>query len=175
MKRRFRALPFLGIHSYQHKEASGYAPGLRLGTLLGGRLSDVVSLNGELTLDFSNPRADPATFQQWAFRVAFNPMIELRAGPVAFIVGAKVGVFVLDTERASGDLVVSSELMGFSAGFDGGVFVPVSAHTSIGVLLSFDWAGANQGCLGAPAGGSSCGSPAAHGAKLLGLSGGVLF
>jgi len=175
VKRRFRALPFLGIHSYQHQEASGYAPGLRLGTLLGGRISDFVSLNGELTLDVSNPRADEAAFQEWAFRVAFSPMIELPAGPVALIFGAKLGVFLLRTEQINVDLIVSSELMGFSAGFDGGVFVPVSAHTSIGVLLSFDWAGANQGCLGAPAEGSSCGSPAAHGAKLLGLSGGVLF
>jgi hypothetical protein len=110
-----------------------------------------------------------------SLRVAFNPMIELPAGPVILIVGAKLGVFLLLTEQANADLVVSDDTIGFSAGFDGGVFVPVSAHTSIGVLLSFDWAGANQGCLGAPGQGTSCGSPAASAAKLLGLSGGVLF
>lgn len=99
VKPRFLALPFLGIHSYQHQEASAYAPGLRLGTLLGGRISDVVSLNGELTLDFSNPRAAAASFQERAFRVAFNPMIEVPAGPVALMFGAKLGAFLVSNER----------------------------------------------------------------------------
>jgi hypothetical protein len=176
LKPTFLVLPFLGIHSYLQEEASAYAPGLRLGSLIGGRLSDRFSLNGELILDFSNLRDDSFAFRERAYHFIFSPLFEVAAGPVQLAFGPKLGVFLLHTEQASGDLIVAGDRQGYSAGLNGGFFLPVSAHTSVGALLSFDFMGANQGCtLAIGPGATSCGSEAAHGGKVLGLTGGVLF
>ena len=52
--RRFMALPYLGTHSYQTAANAAYFPGLRIGGLVGGRVSEMLSLNWELTFDISN-------------------------------------------------------------------------------------------------------------------------
>jgi hypothetical protein len=172
VKRSFLALPFVGVHSYRNEEARGYGPGLRLGTLLGGRFSDFVSLNAAVMIDFSNPRAAPAALEERAYHLALNPIIDVPAGAVEVIIGFKLGVFFLQTEQASGDIVVASDVTGFSVGLDGGLFVPVSVHTSVGLLLSFDLMGGDSTCVQGSGGGASC-SPSTS--NVLGLSGGVLF
>jgi hypothetical protein len=176
VKRGFLALPFIGIHSYTQEEASAYMPGLRFGSLLGGRVSDRLSVNGELIVDFSNVRNASSSFSETAYHVVFSPLLDFAAGPLQLVVGPKLGIFLLRGEQNDTGVTFSSEKQGWSAGLNGGLFIPVSAHTSVGVLLSFDFAGANQGCLLAPGGGGGgCGSAAALGGKVLGLTGGVLF
>jgi hypothetical protein len=174
VKRRFLALPFVGVHSYRNEEAWGYGPGLRFGTVLGGRFSDMVSLNAEVLIDFSNPRVAPAPPQERAFHVAFKPMVDIPAGAVEVVFGFKLGVFLLRSEQAAGDLVVAGDTTGISAGLDGGLFIPVSVQTSVGLLISYDLMGGSSTCVvgSGGAGGASCG-PATS--QALGLSAGVLF
>lgn len=174
VKRGFLALPFVGLHSYAHADASAYAPGLRVGSLFGGRVGDHWSLNGELMIDFSNVPDASVAFSERAYYFLFSPLYDVAAGPVQLVFGPKLGIFVLRTEDG-GDVVRSTEVQGWSAGLNAGVFVPVFSRMSIGGLLSFDFAGANQGCLAALSPSNTCGSPAAHGAKILGLTGGILF
>lgn len=182
LKRTFLALPFFGFHSYQHTEANGYAPGVRVGALLGGRLNDVFSLNSWLSADFSNLRTPVEPFHERAIHAAFNPMIELPAGRLELIFGAKLGVYLLHSERPAPGFLVGdatavsvSDMNGLIAGLEAGVFVPVTAHTSVGLLLSFDLIGVNRGCLLAANGGSECGPPLAQNPRVLGITGGVLF
>jgi len=175
VQRRVLVLPFLGIHSYAQEEASAYSPGLRFGSLLGGRLNQLLSLNGEVIVDFSNVRSASVEFSERAYHFVFSPLVDVAAGPVQLVFGPKLGLFVLRTEQSQGDIVTTSDLIGFSAGLNGGIFFPVAARSSIGVLLSFDFAGANQSCNLVPGPGASCGSEAAHGGKVLGLTGGLLF
>jgi hypothetical protein len=180
LKRRFLALPFVGIHSYQHAEANAYAPGPRVGTLLGARVNDVFSLNGLLSVDFSNLRTPDESFHERTIHAAFNPMIQLPAGRTELVFGAKLGVYFLHSERPVivppvGDAGVPavSNMNGYIAGLEAGVFVPVTPRTSAGLLLSFDLIGVNRGCL--EASGSECGPPLAQNPKVLGITGGVLF
>jgi hypothetical protein len=51
----FLALPYVGINSFSGEGTSGIDPGLRLGALLGGRVSEIFSANGEITFDVMNP------------------------------------------------------------------------------------------------------------------------
>jgi hypothetical protein len=178
VKRGVLFLPFLGVHSYVHEEANAYQPGLRFGAFLGGRTSDLVSLNGEVILDFSNVQGVQSTFSERAYHFVFSPLFDFAAGAVQLVVGPKLGIFVLSYEHLEGDISSSTELTGFSIGLNAGLFLPVSAHTSVGVLLSFDLAGANRSCVlgtGFGGGGEYCGSPAAQNPKILGMTGGVLF
>jgi len=179
VNRGFLALPFVGIHSYAQEEASAYSPGVRFGSVLGGRVTQRLSLNGEVIVDISNVRGASADFSERAYHFVFSPLLDVAAGPVQLVFGPKLGIFVLSTAQRGGKVIVTSDVIGFSAGLNGGLFLPVSAHTSIGVLLSFDFAGANQSCVFVPGQSvalvSPCGSEAAHGGKVLGLTGGVLF
>ena len=51
-KRGFLAMPYVGMHSFQHQEASAFGPGLRVGTFIGGRINDICSLNAELIVGY---------------------------------------------------------------------------------------------------------------------------
>ena len=176
VKRGFLLLPFVGVHTYVNEEASAYQPGLRFGALAGGRLSNLFSLNGELIFDFSNVRGVSSSFHERAYHFVFSPLLDVAAGAVQLVVGPKLGIFLLRTEESDFALTVASEVSGVSAGVNGGLFIPVSVHTSIGVLLSFDLIGANRSCvIGAGGGGGSCGSPAAQNPKVLGMTAGILF
>jgi hypothetical protein len=66
-KRGFVLLPYLGLHSYQNQEAHAYRPGLRIGSFIGARVSERLSISGELTID--RARIDsPINLEQWFFR-----------------------------------------------------------------------------------------------------------
>ena len=116
VKRGVLFLPFLGVHSYVHEEANAYQPGLRFGAMIGGRTSDLVSLNGELILDFSNVQGVQSTFSERAYHFVFSPLFDFAAGAVQLVLGPKLGVFVLSYEHLEGDISSSTELTGFSAG-----------------------------------------------------------
>src|SRR5437868_1046483 len=75
LKRRFFAMPFAGVHSYQHSEASHYDPGARVGALLGGRIGDVASLNGEIAVNVSNVHGVPSgvSYEETNVVVGFSP------------------------------------------------------------------------------------------------------
>ena len=45
---------YAGVHSVSGEGTRGTDPGLRLGAILGGRATEVVSANGEITIDILN-------------------------------------------------------------------------------------------------------------------------
>ncbi|HMF40535.1 MAG TPA: hypothetical protein VKQ32_07570 [Polyangia bacterium] len=136
-KRRFLALPFLGLHSYQNGGASAYHPGLRIGALLGGRVGDFVSLNGELSIDVSNV-PDAPDYQERDFDFAFSPLFELAAGPLEVALGPKVGLFGIETQLPAPALMTSENVIGYLAGINAGLFWPITPRNALGLLASFD-------------------------------------
>jgi hypothetical protein len=175
LKRVFLALPYFGVHTYQNSDASGYGPGLRFGSLIGGRLNDRLSLNADVTVDVSNVASAGSGFQEYSIALAFAPMLQLPARPLEIVVGPKVGLFVLNTELTSGDVTAGSTQRGVLFGIDTGVFLPVSATTSLGVLLAFEFRRANDVCQYTFEAGL-CASGAASGlASIVGLTVALLF
>jgi hypothetical protein len=177
-KRRFLTLPYLGVHSYQNQEASAYDPGARLGVLLGGRVGEVASLNGELSVNRSNVHGLPSTtrFEETNVVFAFSPLFHLPAGAVELALGPKLGIFVI--ERSVSDTGASLHLNvdGYALGANLGFFIPVSPLTSLGVLVSYDLLFADQACQTVASAAETCGSASdSNSFRVLGLTAAALF
>jgi hypothetical protein len=181
LKRRFLALPYFGVHTYQNRDASVYGPGVRLGSLIGGRLNDRLSLNADLTVDVSNIDGPAGSFlgsariREYSVALAFAPLLQVPARPLEIVVGPKAGLFVMDTEITSGGVSAATSQQGMLFGIDTGVFLPVSATTSMGVLLTFEFRKPNDGCTAfSQSGVCSAGSTSGL-ASIVGLTAAVLF
>ena len=175
LKRVFLALPYFGVHTYQNSEASAYGPGLRFGSLIGGRLNDRLSLNADLTVDVSNVGIAGSGFREYSIAFAFAPLLQIPARLLEIVVGPKVGLFVLNTEFSSGDVRGRDHQPGVVFGIDTGVFLPVSPTTSMGVLLAFELRRANNVCQNTFEGGLCASGAASSLASIVGLTVAVLF
>jgi len=166
-------MPFVGIHSYQQAEAFNTDPGLRLGGFIGGRLNDIVSLNGEVRFDITNPGDLPAgtDVSEFAYSATFSPLFQLPTGGAEFVLGPKVGAVSVSQKFSDATTSFQTSGFGFVLGGNAGVFVPVSPATSLGVLLSFELAKVGVVC-----GGGSCNSTSdVPISKVLGLTASALF
>ena len=175
LKRRVLALPYLGVHSYQNTEATAYGPGVRLGSLIGGRLNDLLSLNADVTLDISNVNGAGSGFREYSISLAFAPLLQVPVRLLEFVVGPKVGVFIVDTELAAMGFTTSSTQPGVVFGVAAGVFLRVSATTSMGVLLAFDLRNGNNVCPTSFSQGVCTSGAASSLASIVGATAGVLF
>jgi hypothetical protein len=142
------AMPFVGFHSFQDSTSSGDGPGLRVGGLLGARLNEQFSLNGEVVLDVLNPKNVPAgeDVSAYIFQIAAAPFFHVPvASVVEFVIGPKLGFF---RESASvsapgyGSLNISG--LGWLLGVNAGVFGRISDAISLGGLANFDYAKATS-------------------------------
>jgi hypothetical protein len=172
-KSAFLMLPYVGLHSYQNQEASAYGPGLRIGALFGGRIGDLLSINGEVTLDRANINS-VIGLQQWFFRTSLSPLVHLPAGSLEISLGPKLGIYSVSTNYSDTGLTIETASSGYTTGINAGVFVPVSTRTSIGGLLAFDLMWSTRTCALALGGTAQCGSTTDVG-KVLGVTGAALF
>src|SRR5215831_9048003 len=89
-------MPYVGFNSFQGTTGTNDGPGLRLGALAGGHVHEMVTLNGEVTVDFVNPKNVQSGTDVTALELdlAFSPLVHLVAVPrLEFVVGPKVGAF----------------------------------------------------------------------------------
>jgi hypothetical protein len=166
-------MPFIGIHSIQN-DNSGTGPGLRVGGLVGARMSDQFSFNGEALFDLWNPSNVPAgaSVSAYVIQVSAAPLFHLQASPIAEIVlGPKLGFFYdhADISAYGTDLNGGSE--GFLVGANLGAFFRVSDALSLGALFNFDylraeWCSNNEG--------GSC-TPSDDGLKVISFAGAAQF
>jgi hypothetical protein len=149
-QRRFLILPYIGTHTYQSAANSAYFPGFRIGGLVGGRVSEVLSLNWELTLDVANVDNPPTTksSSEFAFDFGFSPTIHLPAGAAELLLGPKLGVFWVHTDIHDPATYNSEgrQGTGILGGVNAGAFMSVSANVSLGLLLSFEFRKIEHGC-----------------------------
>jgi hypothetical protein len=172
-KRAFLMLPYVGLHSYQNQEARYYGPGLRIGSLFGGRIGDLVSINGEVTLDRANINA-VINLQQRFFRTSLSPLVHLPAGPLEISLGPKLGIYSVSTNYSDTSLTIETASWGYTTGINAGIFAPVSPRTSIGGLLSFELMWSTRTCALSLGGTAQCG-PTTNVGKVLGVTGAVQF
>jgi hypothetical protein len=166
-------IPYLGFHSYRNHEAAAYGPGLRIGSFFGGRLGELLSMNGELTVDRAKINS-PIDLQQWFFRVSFSPLVHLPAGLLEVGLGPKVGIYSVSTNYPDTGTTIPTASSGYSTGLNAGVFAPLSPSAAIGGLLSFDLMWSKRTCALGLGGTAQCG-PTTDVGKVLGLTGGALF
>jgi hypothetical protein len=177
-RRGFLALPYLGIHSFRGDSGNGLDSGLRLGTLLGGRVNEQFSLNGELTIDVINPSNVPTgvDFVGAAVDIAFSPLIHISDGGLEVVLGPKLGFWSGAQQASMGGVTAKARASGAMFGVNGGVFGPINDNVSIGVLLSFVVRTLGESCITEPGVAEVCDSdPSGDADKVLGVTGGMLF
>ena len=171
-------MPYLGLHSYHGEGYSDvYDPGLRLGTLLGGRIGPSFSLSGELTFDFSNFSNVPSgvTTAEVAVDVAVSPLVHLPFGTGEVVVGPKLGFFGLGGSASNGIDMAEYSASGLVAGLNAGAFFAVSRDVALGGLLSFVLRDSRQFCDETPSGDEVCTDVDANAAKVLGFTAAAMF
>ena len=176
--RGFLALPYLGIHSYQNSDATNVDPGLRIGAVLGGRLNETFSLNGEITLDFTNANNIPAgvSFDEVVMDITFSPLGHVPAGQGDFVFGPKLGLFALSQSASDGTTSVTSSADGTVLGLNAGGFFAVSDGASLGALLSFEIKTVDRACTTTSLMAQMCTSDVhVESLKVLGFTAAALF
>jgi hypothetical protein len=166
-------LPYLGLHSFQNQQAAAYRPGLRIGSFFGVRVSELLSIDGELTIDRAWIKSE-IDLEQWFFRASLSPLVHLPAGSAEVALGPKLGIYSVDTNYPDTGTTIESASFGYSTGLNAGVIAPLSPAIAIAGLLSFDLMWSKRTCALSFGGTAQCGSTTDVG-KVLGLTGGLLF
>lgn len=136
----FLALPYLGVHVPLGKTSDDQDAGLRLGSLLGGRVGGgMFSINGELTIDIINPSGVPAGVDVTAVQLdlTLSPLVHLDLGAAELVFGPKLGFWGGAAEASAAGQTAKTSANGFTAGLNLGGFVPIGSSVSVGGLANF--------------------------------------
>lgn len=141
-------IPQVGVNTFQEETAQSLSPGLRLAGLVGGHVSNAVSLGGTLTFDWMNwdlPSGYDAS--SFIFEAAFTPLFHAGDSRAEFVVGPALGVWMrsFDAHSAATGNMASSTARGLSLGGNFGLFVPVST-VRVGGMFSFMFRDPTSAC-----------------------------
>jgi hypothetical protein len=173
----FLKIAYLGVTVPVGQSSNYENPGLRFGTILGGRLSPQLSLNGELTLDLDNPKNQGGSdFTEIELDVAFSPLFHVPTGNLELVFGPKLGINI---DSASGTFAggkAESTATGWVTGINAGFFATLSGSTSIGGLVSFVSRKTTEVCSTVSGSSEQCTtSISGPSYKVLGFTGAILF
>ncbi|MDB4980075.1 MAG: hypothetical protein JWM82_827 [Myxococcales bacterium] len=177
-KHGFLAMFYLGAHHFfGDYGANRVDTGFRIGTILGGRLTPQISLNGEITLDVLNPKNVPPGLDVTGLDadIAFSPLFHVPSGRMELVVGPKLGLRAA-AAQTNGGVSTSSSTNGYTAGINAGLFGAVTPGTSLGALLNFEVRTHDESCVKVGDFPESCSTQNQGSAeKLLGITLAVLF
>jgi hypothetical protein len=147
-KHGFLGMFYVGGHHYFGNAGKNLGTGLRLGTILGGRLTPQISLNGEITLDVLNPKNVPPGVDASGIDadITFSPLFHVPSGNVEIVVGPKLGLRAAAQNVTSGGFRTTSSTSGYTAGINAGVFFALSPGASLGALLNFEARTHDESC-----------------------------
>lgn len=150
------AIPFIGVQTLQGDSGENMEPGLRLGILGGGYLTPRISLGVEVALDWMNPGAplDRGDYVHFMGSASVSPLyhLPLAQGAAEFVFGPKLGIWytyqymrapaVFGTTFPSVTGTGYGPVLGLNAGF----FLPVSAKTATGFVISYEFRDISESC-----------------------------
>ena len=145
-------MPYIGFSSFAGDAGSNLDPGAMLGVLLGGRLSPMFSINGEMRVDILNFRSVPSS-QNWdasEFDIGVSPLfhVQFPTGNGEFVAGPKLSysAYQLTLKDSFGTKTYGESWHGWSTGFNAGVFFAVSRVMSIGGMVSYTYRKPTEFC-----------------------------
>jgi hypothetical protein len=140
----FLAMPYLGVATQTGELGRRYSSGAIFGALIGGRLNQAFSLNGELridTLDFRNvPSTQAASGSE--LDIGFSPLFHAQFASGEFLIGPKLAFFTHQESYTGFDIngfytEYHEDWTGWSTGVNAGVFFAVSRVMSLGGMVSY--------------------------------------
>jgi hypothetical protein len=169
----FVAIPYLGINSFSD---AGISTGFRAGALLGGRVAEIFSFNGELTVDKVNLDAPPgASASAYMFQLGISPLFHVDTPNVRFVAGPKVGFVGSTSHISGGGLSADRRGMGWTLGLNLGAFIPLKNTTSLGILLSYATMKPLVVCASSTGVDENCTGDNLRSSEVLGLTLGAFF
>lgn len=147
-KHGFLGMFYVGGHHYFGNAGKNLGTGLRLGTILGGRLNPQISLNGEITLDILNPKNEPSGVDASGLDadITFSPLFHVPSGNVELVVGPKLGARAYAQSVSRGGFTTTGSVSGFTWGLNAGLFFALSPGASLGALLNFEARTHDESC-----------------------------
>ena len=149
---------YAGAHALSGDGRNATDPGLRLGAILGGRATDVVSANGEITVDvFNFDTRIAGSMSGSMLQMTLSPLFHAATASADIVLGPKLGAWALSSRGAAGAAAASVEEQGWTFGANAGVFFPVGrGSTALGVLLSYANLQVTRACRSAGASAPGC-------------------
>ena len=131
---------YTGVHSLSGNRTSGADPGLRLGAILGGRATEVVSANSEeISIDVLNfDGSAGASASGGIIQMTLSPLFHAATASSDIVIGPKLGAWTLTSHASAGGVSTRVAEQGWTVGANAGVFFPVGhGSAALGMLFSF--------------------------------------
>jgi hypothetical protein len=169
-KEGFMVVPMLGINSFQGDSGKQTGPGLRLGLLLGSRMTEHFSLNVGFAFDIANPDVPSGVdASRYVLDVGFNPLFHFPLEKLDIVAGPLAGAFVDHGSVGGPPLAVDTWAYGWTVGANAGVLFPVGARARLGGLANFYLRNPLNVCVVAN-GSDNCSSTGIDSVKTIALS-----
>lgn len=150
-RRLFQLIPYIGAHSYQGAGGTILGPGVHAGGLLGFRIGDHLSINGELTIDLVNANDLPTgdRYTEEAVTIGLSPLVAFPVGRgIELALGPKLGWWGSSYyQDASARGKGSGSYAGYDLGANAAGFVQVGRKLWLGGLASFDLRTYGRSCF----------------------------
>ena len=145
--------------------------------MVGGRLAEMFSINGEIGFDVINPKNVPAGVDVTALSVdlTLSPLVHVRTGAIEFVAGPRLGFWASAFELKQAGGTGKASLSGSLFGLNLGLFANVSNSLAVGGLLNFDIRTQGRVCIQDPGATEVCGDVTGDAAKVVGITGAALF
>ena len=169
-------MPFIGVQIPTGDFGDLFDAGLRLGTLLGGHVSQMLSLNGELNIDVLNPKGVPSGMDVTAVAVDmfFSPLVHFGTDAFEAFVGPRFGFSGIMISAKSGSTTSDTSYTGIGYGVNAGFGIPLGSM-AVGAMFSYTGRSPTEGCTKRTGYSESCGDYKGDDLHSVAFSGLVLF
>ena len=156
-----------------------FGVGFVAGALLGARIGEKFSLNGEVTIDLVNVKNARAGTQanRSELDLAVSPLLHFRTRALEVVVGPKLGLWFGNFGLTSGGQTLDTETArGLVGAVNAGVFLPVSKDMALGGMFSLVLKSFSRTCHTLIGQAETCNpSPSLDAEKVVGFNVGALF
>jgi hypothetical protein len=134
----FLAMPYLGLQIPVGNSGDGFNPGFRMGTLLGGHINPMLSLNGEITIDVMNRKNVPSGTDVTEVMVdlLFSPLLHFGTEQIHGFFGPKIGAFGMAGTTKTSGTTTDGSANGWAYGVNLGAAFPIG-NMAAGGLVSY--------------------------------------
>jgi len=130
--RRLVLLPLVGVQQHTSGDSAAYfGADLRLGSLVGWRITPVFSMEVEILFDRTRPQRPLAPVDAWTRQLALVPLFHDYRDGVELFIGPKLGLWRNSDQVLSWRATLADPERGWTMGADAGLI----AHTRLGLGL----------------------------------------
>ena len=130
---------YTGVHSLSGNAHERHGPGPAARRNSGGRATELVSANGEITIDILNFDTGAGTSASGGMiQMTLSPLFHAATASSDIVIGPKLGAWTLTSHASAGGVSTRVAQQGWAVGANAGVFFPVGhGSAALGMLFSF--------------------------------------